>query len=180
MLLAFRMNIYAKELIPNVVSALKAVTKSSWTTESIRAVATFLASTAPNGKEKRRKCQRNRHAGLIYLPLKALARLRFIQLSSDLDFLDQIVSRYPPPNQPIGHPTQASSLTRKHTAKPPIPLQRQPICATLLWRCFMISFARQETKITSTSSRSLSPTNGRYSSLPPKQILIPWYWHQES
>jgi hypothetical protein len=44
------MNIYAKELIPNVVNALKAVTKSSWTTESIRAVATFLASTAPNGK----------------------------------------------------------------------------------------------------------------------------------
>ncbi|KAI8342553.1 hypothetical protein BC941DRAFT_459196 [Chlamydoabsidia padenii] len=52
MLLAFRMNIYAKELIPNVVNALKAVTKSSWTTESIRAVATFLASTAPNGKKR--------------------------------------------------------------------------------------------------------------------------------
>ncbi|KAI8092541.1 uncharacterized protein BX664DRAFT_260002 [Halteromyces radiatus] len=49
MLLAFRMNIYAKELIPNVVKALKAVVLSSWTTESIRAIATFLASTAPNG-----------------------------------------------------------------------------------------------------------------------------------
>ncbi|ORZ26123.1 hypothetical protein BCR42DRAFT_458128 [Absidia repens] len=55
MLLAFRMNIYAKELIPYVVSALKAVVLSSWTTESIRAVATFLASTAPNGNKKKKK-----------------------------------------------------------------------------------------------------------------------------
>ncbi|ORX58974.1 hypothetical protein DM01DRAFT_1301754 [Hesseltinella vesiculosa] len=46
MLLAFRMNIYAKELIPQVVQALKSVTLVNWTTESIRALATFVASTA--------------------------------------------------------------------------------------------------------------------------------------
>ncbi|KAI8062664.1 hypothetical protein BC940DRAFT_244085, partial [Gongronella butleri] len=51
MLLAFRMNIYAKELIPHVVQALKAITLVNWTTESIRALATFVASTAStNGK----------------------------------------------------------------------------------------------------------------------------------
>ncbi|KAL0082182.1 hypothetical protein J3Q64DRAFT_1634350, partial [Phycomyces blakesleeanus] len=50
MLLSFRMNIYAKELIPYVVEALKAVMLSSWNTENIRAVATFLASTVSKGK----------------------------------------------------------------------------------------------------------------------------------
>ncbi|OAD02252.1 hypothetical protein MUCCIDRAFT_143984 [Mucor lusitanicus CBS 277.49] len=44
-LLAFRMNIYAKELVPHLIDALKAIMLSNWTTESIRAVATFLAST---------------------------------------------------------------------------------------------------------------------------------------
>ncbi|KAI9019575.1 hypothetical protein CLU79DRAFT_704780, partial [Phycomyces nitens] len=53
MLLSFRMNIYAKELIPYVVEALKAVMLSSWNTENIRAVATFLASTVSKGKKKR-------------------------------------------------------------------------------------------------------------------------------
>ncbi|KAI8643957.1 hypothetical protein BD408DRAFT_137123 [Parasitella parasitica] len=44
-LLAFRMNIYAKELVPYLIDSLKAIMLSNWTTESIRAVATFLAST---------------------------------------------------------------------------------------------------------------------------------------
>jgi hypothetical protein len=48
MLLAFRMNIYAKELIPQVVGSLKAVVLSNWNTESIRTIATFLASTVSN------------------------------------------------------------------------------------------------------------------------------------
>ncbi|KAG0176918.1 hypothetical protein DFQ29_005470 [Apophysomyces sp. BC1021] len=45
MLLALRMNIYSKEIIPHVIEALKAVMLSNWNTENIRAVATFLAST---------------------------------------------------------------------------------------------------------------------------------------
>ncbi|KAI7889529.1 uncharacterized protein EV154DRAFT_423778, partial [Mucor mucedo] len=48
-LLAFRMNIYAKELIPHLVDSLKAIMLSNWNTESIRAVATFLASTVSKG-----------------------------------------------------------------------------------------------------------------------------------
>jgi hypothetical protein len=48
-LLAFRMNIYAKELIPHLVDSLKAIMLSNWSTESIRAVATFLASTVSKG-----------------------------------------------------------------------------------------------------------------------------------
>ncbi|CEP07883.1 hypothetical protein [Parasitella parasitica] len=44
-LLAFRMNIYAKELVPSLIDSLKAIMLSNWSTESIRAVATFLAST---------------------------------------------------------------------------------------------------------------------------------------
>lgn len=48
-LLAFRMNIYAKELIPHLVNSLKAIMLSNWNTESIRAVATFLASTVSKG-----------------------------------------------------------------------------------------------------------------------------------
>ncbi|RCI07112.1 hypothetical protein CU098_000831 [Rhizopus stolonifer] len=49
LLLAFRMNIYAKELVSDVVHALKAVMLSNWDTEGIRAVATFLASTVAQG-----------------------------------------------------------------------------------------------------------------------------------
>ncbi|EIE91401.1 hypothetical protein RO3G_16112 [Rhizopus delemar RA 99-880] len=49
LLLAFRMSIYAKELVPHVVHALKAVMLSNWDTEGIRAVATFLASTVAQG-----------------------------------------------------------------------------------------------------------------------------------
>ncbi|KAI9353980.1 hypothetical protein BD770DRAFT_325445 [Pilaira anomala] len=49
-LLAFRMNIYAKELIPHLIDSLKAIMLSNWNTESIRAVATFLASTVSKGK----------------------------------------------------------------------------------------------------------------------------------
>lgn len=49
MLLAFRMNIYAKELITDVVTTFKTIVLCNWTTESIRAIATFLASTAPKG-----------------------------------------------------------------------------------------------------------------------------------
>jgi hypothetical protein len=49
MLLAFRMNIYAKELIPHLVNSLKAIMLNNWNTESIRAVATFLASTVSKG-----------------------------------------------------------------------------------------------------------------------------------
>ncbi|KAI8380253.1 hypothetical protein BD560DRAFT_324131, partial [Blakeslea trispora] len=48
-LLALRMNVYAKELIPHLVNSLKAIMLSNWTTESIRAVATFLASTVSKG-----------------------------------------------------------------------------------------------------------------------------------
>lgn len=43
------MNIYAKELIPHLVDSLKAIMLSNWNTESIRAVATFLASTVSKG-----------------------------------------------------------------------------------------------------------------------------------
>ncbi len=43
------MSIYAKELVPHVVHALKAVMLSNWDTEGIRAVATFLASTVAQG-----------------------------------------------------------------------------------------------------------------------------------
>ncbi|KAI8149643.1 hypothetical protein BJV82DRAFT_504949 [Fennellomyces sp. T-0311] len=49
MLLAFRMHIYSKSLTADVVAALKAVTICSWNTESIRAIATFLASTVSRG-----------------------------------------------------------------------------------------------------------------------------------
>ncbi|KAI9243796.1 hypothetical protein BY458DRAFT_448092 [Sporodiniella umbellata] len=49
LLLAFRMNIYAKELVSYVVHALKAVMLSNWDTEGIKAVATFLASTVAQG-----------------------------------------------------------------------------------------------------------------------------------
>ncbi|KAI7902409.1 uncharacterized protein BX663DRAFT_435824, partial [Cokeromyces recurvatus] len=49
-LLAFRMNIYAKELTPYFVRSLKAIMLSNWSTDSIRAVATFLASTVSIGK----------------------------------------------------------------------------------------------------------------------------------
>ncbi|KAI8385018.1 uncharacterized protein BYT42DRAFT_492972 [Radiomyces spectabilis] len=51
MLLAFRMNIYAKELVPTVIHALKIVMMNNWNTENIRAVATFLASTVSQGKK---------------------------------------------------------------------------------------------------------------------------------
>lgn len=44
------MNIYAKELIPHLIDSLKAIMLSNWNTESIRAVATFLASTVSKGK----------------------------------------------------------------------------------------------------------------------------------
>lgn len=50
MLLAFRMHIYSKDLTPYVVSALKTVTLCNWSTESIRAIATFLASTISQGE----------------------------------------------------------------------------------------------------------------------------------
>ncbi|ORE05463.1 hypothetical protein BCV72DRAFT_250593 [Rhizopus microsporus var. microsporus] len=50
LLLAFRMNIYSKELVPYVVKALKAVMLSNWDTEGIRAIATFLASTVSQGR----------------------------------------------------------------------------------------------------------------------------------
>lgn len=53
-LLAFRMNIYAKELIPHLVNSLKAIMLSNWSTESIRAVATFLASTVSKGKKRKK------------------------------------------------------------------------------------------------------------------------------
>ncbi|KAI9318572.1 hypothetical protein BX666DRAFT_1855381 [Dichotomocladium elegans] len=49
MLLAFRMNIYSKSLAPHVINALKIVTLCSWNTESIRIIATFLASTVSPG-----------------------------------------------------------------------------------------------------------------------------------
>ncbi|KAF7722919.1 hypothetical protein EC973_002599 [Apophysomyces ossiformis] len=45
MLLALRMNVYSKQIIPYVINALKVVMLSNWNTENIRAVATFLAST---------------------------------------------------------------------------------------------------------------------------------------
>ena len=51
MLLAFRMNIYSTTLTSEVVAALKTVTLCSWNTESIRAIATFLASTVSKGNE---------------------------------------------------------------------------------------------------------------------------------
>lgn len=51
-LLAFRMNIYAKELVPHLIDALKVIMLTSWTTESIRSVATFLASTVSKGNNK--------------------------------------------------------------------------------------------------------------------------------
>lgn len=50
MLLAFRMHIYSKALTPYVVNALKTVTLCNWSTESIRAIATFLASTVSHGE----------------------------------------------------------------------------------------------------------------------------------
>ncbi|KAI9471032.1 MAG: hypothetical protein EXX96DRAFT_375724 [Benjaminiella poitrasii] len=48
-LLAFKMNVYSKELIPHLVTSLKVIMLSDWNTDSIRAVATFLASTLPKG-----------------------------------------------------------------------------------------------------------------------------------
>lgn len=50
MLLAFRMNIYTRELIPDAQAAFKVIAVNSWSTESIRAIATFIASTAPKSK----------------------------------------------------------------------------------------------------------------------------------
>lgn len=61
-LLAFRMNIYAKELVPYLIDSLKAIMLSNWTTESIRAVATFLASTvskAPSSLKASRRLGRS-------------------------------------------------------------------------------------------------------------------------
>ncbi|KAI7848519.1 hypothetical protein BDC45DRAFT_547182 [Circinella umbellata] len=55
MLLAFRMNIYSTTLTSEVVTALKTVTLSSWNTESIRAIATFLASTVSKGNQKKKE-----------------------------------------------------------------------------------------------------------------------------
>ncbi|CEG78631.1 hypothetical protein RMATCC62417_13208 [Rhizopus microsporus] len=60
LLLAFRMNIYSKELVPYVVKALKAVMLSNWDTEGIRAIATFLASTVSQGSMNTTKSNRLR------------------------------------------------------------------------------------------------------------------------
>lgn len=49
MLLAFRMHTYSKDLLPHLIDALKIVMLCSWSTDSIRAVATFLASTVSKG-----------------------------------------------------------------------------------------------------------------------------------
>lgn len=46
------MNTYSKELAALALDALKAVMLSNWDTEGIRAVATFLASTVPQGSFK--------------------------------------------------------------------------------------------------------------------------------
>ncbi|KAG1351442.1 hypothetical protein G6F62_002976 [Rhizopus arrhizus] len=54
------MSIYAKELVPHVVHALKAVMLSNWDTEGIRAVATFLASTVAQGSTGISKTSRAR------------------------------------------------------------------------------------------------------------------------
>lgn len=50
MLLAFRLNVYSKELVPSAVAALRVAMMNNWTTDSIRAVATFLASCLPDCK----------------------------------------------------------------------------------------------------------------------------------
>jgi hypothetical protein len=48
------MNIYAKELIPHVINSLKVAVLAYWNTDSIRAIATFLASTVYKGEYKKR------------------------------------------------------------------------------------------------------------------------------
>ncbi|KAI9289228.1 hypothetical protein BC943DRAFT_300701 [Umbelopsis sp. AD052] len=48
MLLAFRLSVYSKELVPSAVAALRVAMMNNWTTDSIRAVATFLASCLPD------------------------------------------------------------------------------------------------------------------------------------
>ncbi|RUS32592.1 hypothetical protein BC938DRAFT_475000 [Jimgerdemannia flammicorona] len=45
MLLALRVNVPPKELIPSFIAALRAATLANWSVETIRAIATFLAST---------------------------------------------------------------------------------------------------------------------------------------
>jgi hypothetical protein len=50
MLLAFRLSVYSKELVPSAVAALRVAMLNNWTTDSIRAVATFLASSLPDCK----------------------------------------------------------------------------------------------------------------------------------
>ncbi|KAI9493852.1 hypothetical protein BDB00DRAFT_938645 [Zychaea mexicana] len=69
MLLAFRMHIYSKELTPEVVTALKTVTLCSWNTESIRAIATFLASTVSkdvaNGGERNGHHQQRKFSNIV-------------------------------------------------------------------------------------------------------------------
>ncbi|KAJ2958896.1 hypothetical protein NQZ79_g5615 [Umbelopsis isabellina] len=51
MLLAFRLSVYSKELVSSAVAALRVAMLSNWTTDSIRAVATFLASSLPDGNQ---------------------------------------------------------------------------------------------------------------------------------
>ncbi|CAM0141774.1 unnamed protein product [Umbelopsis sp. WA50703] len=53
MLLAFRLSVYSKELVSSAVAALRVAMLSNWTTDSIRAVATFLASSLPDAVKKR-------------------------------------------------------------------------------------------------------------------------------
>lgn len=51
LLLALRMHTYAKDLIPDLMNALKVIALRNWNTEGIRTIATFLASTVPKSKQ---------------------------------------------------------------------------------------------------------------------------------